>query len=43
MQIRTTGKHSLTPKSKVATRIVKAHVKFAEDLQYIFTTNFECY
>ena len=41
MQIRT-RKQSLIPKSKAATRIVKAHVKFAEDL-YIFTTNFDCY
>ena len=32
------GKHSLIPKSKAATCIVKAYVKFAEDLQYIFTT-----
>ena len=42
MQIRT-RKTFFDSKSKVATRIVKAHVKFAEDLQYIFTTNFECY
>ena len=42
MQIRT-RKHSLISKSKAATRIVKAHVKFAEDLQYIFTTGFESY